>query len=66
MARKSEHNIRRKLNDCDKSHNFSITIDDAMFNSYMELLNDPLITEDIVYQEYQKLLTIPNAKKKRC
>lgn len=65
MARKSEHNIRRKLNDCDRSHNSFITITDAIFNSYMVLLNDPLITEDIAYQEYQKLLLICERKKER-
>ena len=62
MARKSEHNISRILNGYDKSHN-GIPATYAMFRSYMALLHDPLITENITYQNYQKLL--PDCENKK-
>lgn len=62
MARKSEHKISRKLYNYDQSHN-CITATDAMFKSYMSLLQDPLITESITYQNYQKLL--PDCENKK-
>lgn len=62
MGRKSEHNISRKLFNYKQSHNY-ITARDALFKSYMCLLHDPIITEDITYQKYQKLLADCENKK---
>lgn len=62
MARKSEHKISRKLYDYDQSHD-CITATDAMFKSYISLLQNPLITESIAYHNYQKLLSNCENKK---